>query len=163
MFRFACLCLLLAACQAPTLELDVPLAAVNWSPQDGASGVCPSWPVTVCFNQPIDPSSLGDFLIGTNLTCREGAPIASSVDVTAQRADSANPLASPSCVVMAPPTGGWSAGACYTVEAEGEDLQAGAGVAGLADGGTDLLPVTLRSVFQVAKNGSGCIEPPDAG
>ncbi|HUB08335.1 MAG TPA: Ig-like domain-containing protein [Myxococcales bacterium] len=160
MLRSVVLCLVLGACQAPTLELEVPLAVVNWSPQDGATGVCPSWPVTVCFNQPIDPSSLPDFLVGTAQSCQSGSPIAASAGVAALRADTLKAGASPNCVVMAAPSAGWSAGACYTVEVEGEDLQPGGGAAGElpGDGGTDLLAVTLRSIFRVASDSSGCLD-----
>ncbi len=164
MLRLACLApLLLAACQPPTLELDVPFAVVNWSPQDGATDVCPTWPVSVCFNQVVDQASLGAFLIGTAQSCQPGSPIAASADVAALRADALDPRESPDCVVMPAPGGGWTAGACYTVEVEGEDLQPGAGAAGLTDGGSDRLAVTLRSIFQVAKDTSGCLPAPDAG
>jgi hypothetical protein len=162
--RVATIALFFVACQAPTLELVVPLAAIDWSPQDGASGVCPSWPVSVCFNQPIDPNSLGDFLIGPAKSCVSGAAIGSALDVSAFRADTLTPGASPNCVVLPPPTAGWSFGTCYAVEAEGADLVGDGGVTGeVGDAGTDVLAVTLRSLFEVAPTSAGCIAVPDAG
>ncbi len=156
------------ACQPPTLEVDVPFSAVNWSPQDGAAGVCPTWPISVCFNEPVDPGSLQDFLLGKSATCGPGAPIANGGTVNGvwQRADQVGTGGSANCAVFTPPSTGLTAGACYTIEVEGEDLHPGTAAAGdLGDGGTNELPVTLRSVFQVAgADGGGCIEPtPDAG
>jgi hypothetical protein len=158
-------CLALVACQPPTLEVVAPLSVVNWSPQDGASGVCPSWPVSVCFNEPLSSSSLsGNVLLGTAEQCEPNSPIANGGTVTAQvqRGDVALSGGSASCVVITP-TAPLTDGACYTIEMEGQDLGAGVGVAGqLADGGSDVLPVTLRSLFQVAPNSASCIGA-DAG
>ena len=155
-----------AGCQPPTLEVDVPFAVVDWSPQDGASGVCPSWPVSVCFNEPVNPGSLGDLLLGRSESCDAGAPIANggAVNGVWQRADQLGDGGSPNCAMLSPPPPGLTPGACYTIEIEGEDLHPGTAAAGdLPDGGTDLLPVTLRSIFQVADTSAGCIGSPDAG
>jgi hypothetical protein len=161
----AAACLVLVACQPPTLEVVAPLAVVNWSPQDGASGVCPSWPVSVCFNEPLSTSSLsGNVLLGTAEQCQPDSPIANGGTVTAQvqRGDVALVGGSADCVVITPTTP-LSAGDCYTIEVEGQDLGAGVGVAGqLSDGGSDVLPVTLRSLFQVAPTTAACIGA-DAG
>ncbi len=148
------------ACQPPTLELNVPFAAVNWSPADGTSGVCPTWPATVCFNEPVDPGSLGNFLIGQSADCDAGAPIASggTVNASVERGDQAEDGGSPNCVVLTPPASGLQEDACYTIEVEGEDLHPGSGAAGvLPDGGAAVLPVTLRSIFKVAPSTEGCI------
>jgi hypothetical protein len=161
----AAVCLLLVACQQPALEVETPLAVVSWSPQDGASGVCPSWPVSVCFSEPLDSASLsGNVLLGTAEACMPDSPIANGGTVTAQlqRGDVAQSNGSPNCVVITP-TVPLTLSNCYTIEVEGEDLGAGVGVSGqLSDGGADLLFVTLRSVFQVAPSAASCIGT-DAG
>ena len=49
------LCLLaLAACGDPKVEVVVPLAIVNVSPHDGATGIAPAAVPTVCFNREMD-------------------------------------------------------------------------------------------------------------
>jgi hypothetical protein len=153
------------ACQAPILSAEVPLIVVNWSPQDGASDVCPTWPVSVCFNEPLETSRItGNVLLGASEQCNPGSPIANGGTVAAQvqRGDQALSGGSAYCAVITP-TKPLAASTCYTVEVEGQDLGAGDGVAGeISDGGIDLLPVTLRSLFQTAPSSASCIAA-DAG
>lgn len=149
--------LLLAACQAPTLDVEVPFAVVQWSPPAGASGVCPGWPVSVCFSEPLDPSTLGSIILGPASSCAPGATLTSEPSY-AVAIESGNP----NCAVIQPPAPGLTPGTCYALEVEGLDVTGAPAAGALPDGGTDPLPVTLRSVFQVAADSSACLMP-DAG
>jgi hypothetical protein len=78
-------------------------------------------------------------------------------DVVLSGGASADCPACPDCVVITP-TKPLTPATCYTIEVEGQDLGAGDGVAGeLSDGGVDLLPITLRSLFQTALSSASCI------
>lgn len=147
-FAFALLSsLAIFACQAPTVEVSLPLGVVSFSPQDGASNVCPHWPATVCFNQPIDPAAMtnGDLLLGP-ASCAPRAAIDGGVvsGVSASVAES-DDAGNPICVTLTP-SGGLAPGSCYALEAEGADVTQTPVVS--ADGG-DPLAVTVRSIFQV--------------
>jgi hypothetical protein len=56
------LALLLVACGEPQLEVAVPLAIVNVSPHDGATGIDPQAKPIVCFNRDVSAAGATGFL-----------------------------------------------------------------------------------------------------
>ncbi|MHB1844727.1 MAG: hypothetical protein ACYCWW_07830 [Deltaproteobacteria bacterium] len=148
------------ACQAPVVEVDLPLGVVSFSPQDGANDVCPSWPATVCFNQAIAPAALtnGDILLGPASCVARAAIDGGIVSGTSLAATESDDAGNPLCVTLAAPPGGLAPGSCYVLEAQGADVTQAPVTS--AAGGTPLA-VTVRAVFQVGSPGN-CLAP-DAG
>jgi len=50
-------------CGDPQLEVNVPLAVVNFSPHDGAAGIAVDARPTVCFNREMNPADAAGMLV----------------------------------------------------------------------------------------------------
>jgi hypothetical protein len=65
-------------CGDPQFVIEVPLAVIAISPQDGAVGIRPDEAPTICFNREMDASIAGSSLVLEQQTA-EAEPIAQSV------------------------------------------------------------------------------------